>query len=921
MNLHVPQTEGSTADVTLIMDVLERILSAQNNAPIIGLKQDALLGVYLLTSYEMIPRHVFYNVIMQFNIDHQEFYERANKYYPDSFLIKHGQLKPKKKISGKILCSILLPKIFHYTLQTDTNTTFPLVKIERGIVLPDSGPWCKKTVATKGNTIQHYLAKEFSLADAIEFLSNIQFIVYRWMPTRGFTIGIDDCLITNYDKVVSVVQKAMAEYDAKMQIGGELLEQELNGILNSVTNVGLTLAKEGLNYGEFNHIEQMQKSGAKGSYINVAQITALLGQQNVKGRRIPKQLTNGRRCLPFYAPGDESPAARAFIDKSFYMGLTPQQAFFHAQGSREGLVDTAIKTAKSGYIQRRIVKKTEDSKVHYDYSVRSNNGRIIQYTYGNDAFDASRLYTVEGKPFFIDPKRIIHALNCTVKETPIELTTDYITSICDELKISKLDSLNVSFASQKIQDRFRQLVDGQWLVPSQLEFFKKKVMTMFYKSQVAPGEMSGIVASLSIGEPTTQGTLNVFHMSGVAGKDVTLGVPRLEECLDCTKKPSTPSCLIYLKNDELRRLEKYPNSNRECLILVKSMRKYFQHITIESLLSQHPAIKYVDEEQQDCTPISIVKPQEFEPEWWVDVYENTFCPVPRTDWIIELTFDMQKLYEFDFTVKYIADVIEKSTFASLKCIPSPNVIGKIIICPDFTYAEPSKKDALKKDPDKKTPYTENLLITEDNLPYFYARDIVTENVKNICLGGVEGISKVFPRVVNGEWVLDTQGSNFGKLANIDQCNFSKTKCDDFWQVYKMLGIEAVRTTLLEELVKCMSFDGGYINKRHIEILVDNMTVTGTLTSVRRYGMDKTAGPVKNIAFECPIDHIVEAGLFGTRENMGMKAGISAEILMGKVARMGTGFIDVLPNNKLLQPSREKKKSEKELILKGLEDYY
>ena len=133
----------------------------------------------------------------------------------------------------------------------------------------------------------------------------------------------------------------------------------------------------------------MVKSGSKGKETNVAQMIACVGQQNVDGKRITYGFTD--RTLPHFTKYDDGPEARGFVKNSFITGLSPQEVFFHAMGGREGLIDTAVKTSETGYIQRRLVKAMEDSKIHYDNTVRTAIGSIIQYIYGEDGMDGCKI--------------------------------------------------------------------------------------------------------------------------------------------------------------------------------------------------------------------------------------------------------------------------------------------------------------------------------------------------------------------------------------------------------------------------------------------------------------------------------------------------------------------------------------------------
>lgn len=139
--------------------------------------------------------------------------------------------------------------------------------------------------------------------------------------------------------------------------------------------------------GEYNNFKQMVAAGSKGTNINISQVIACVGQQNVEGKRIPYGFV--KRTLPHFTKNDYGPESRGFVENSYLRGLTPQEFFFHAMGGREGLIDTAVKTSETGYIQRRLVKAMEDLIVQYDGTVRNSLGHVIQFLYGEDGVDAT----------------------------------------------------------------------------------------------------------------------------------------------------------------------------------------------------------------------------------------------------------------------------------------------------------------------------------------------------------------------------------------------------------------------------------------------------------------------------------------------------------------------------------------------------
>ena len=262
-----------------------------------------------------------------------------------------------------------------------------------------SGTLCKKTLGSSSGSLIHVIWEECGPDAARAFLGQTQTLVNYWLLQRGFSIGIGDTIadrntmakindiISTAKENVSVLIGKARRHELEAQPGRTMLEsfenlvnQELNKARDSAGNT----AQKSLP--EANNVKQMVTAGSKGSFINISQMTACVGQQNVEGKRIPYGFAD--RTLPHFTKNDSGPESRGFVENSYLRGLTPQEFFFHAMGGREGLIDTAVKTSETGYIQRRLVKAMEDIRVEYDGTVRNSNGDIVQFLYGEDGMEA-----------------------------------------------------------------------------------------------------------------------------------------------------------------------------------------------------------------------------------------------------------------------------------------------------------------------------------------------------------------------------------------------------------------------------------------------------------------------------------------------------------------------------------------------------
>jgi DNA-directed RNA polymerase II subunit RPB1 len=313
--------------------------------------------------------------------------------------------------NGHGLFSMLLPFDLEYSF-APTN-----LKISNGVML--SGFLNKQVLGDSLASIVHKIDKEYGAKVAVDFVSNYQFVINHFLLIRGFSIGLQDCVVSNDDKIKAELVKCFIEAQSiiNTESDPEMKEKKINNCLNNATSVGQKISKESMDFD--NSLNCMVISGGKGSYVNIAQITGIIGQQNVDGKRIPKNF--GGRTLPHYLKNDELYLndmdllyelfeSRGFVTTSYLKGLNPKQLFFHAAGGREGVIDTAIKTAKSGYIQRKLVKKMEDLKISYTGYVVNAKNSIIQFNYGNN-FDPSRFVKTNGKMSFINIGNLSNKLN------------------------------------------------------------------------------------------------------------------------------------------------------------------------------------------------------------------------------------------------------------------------------------------------------------------------------------------------------------------------------------------------------------------------------------------------------------------------------------------------------------------------------
>ncbi|BBN08768.1 DNA-directed RNA polymerase II subunit RPB1 [Marchantia polymorpha subsp. ruderalis] len=394
MNMHVPQSFETRAEVLELMMVPKCIVSPQSNKPVIGIVQDTLLGCRKVTKRDaFIEKDVFMNILM--------WWEDFDGKIPIPTI-----LKPRPVWTGKQVFNLIIPKQINLMRQSfghpdgETGDMSPgdtVVRIEKGELV--CGILCKKSLGTSGGSLIHVIWEEVGPDAARKFLGHTQWLVNYWLLQQGFSIGIGDTIADSatMEKINDTIAKAKSdvkelikqaqEKQLEAQPGRTMMESfenNVNRVLNNARDEAGSSAQKSLS--ESNNLKAMVTAGSKGSFINISQMIACVGQQNVEGKRIPYGFID--RTLPHFTKDDYGPESRGFVENSYLRGLTPQEFFFHAMGGREGLIDTAVKTSETGYIQRRLVKAMEDVMVKYDGTVRNSLGDVIQFLYGEDGMDS-----------------------------------------------------------------------------------------------------------------------------------------------------------------------------------------------------------------------------------------------------------------------------------------------------------------------------------------------------------------------------------------------------------------------------------------------------------------------------------------------------------------------------------------------------
>ncbi len=398
MNLHVPQSEEARAEAQVLMLVQEQILSPRYGGPIMGAIQDYISGAFMLTyKSTLLTREEVAHLLAAANYKGE--------------IPKPAIVKPMELWTGKQIVSLFFPRGLNYSLKASfclkcsecMKEDCPhdsYVVIRQGKLL--AGVLDKKSIgAGQPESVLHRIIKDHG-TDAGRYFIDYAFKLFlTHIDGRGFTIGLDELEIPEEAKVR--IKEILKEAERKVREliesyhRGELealpgrtleetLEMQIMQVLAEARDRAGDVATQYL--GIKNSALIMARTGARGNVLNLAQMMACVGQQSIRGERIVRGYIN--RTLPHFKPGDLGAGARGFVYSCYRDGLSPIEFFFHAMGGREGLVDTAVRTSQSGYMQRRLINALLDVRVEYDGTVRTAGGFIIQFKYGEDGVDPAK---------------------------------------------------------------------------------------------------------------------------------------------------------------------------------------------------------------------------------------------------------------------------------------------------------------------------------------------------------------------------------------------------------------------------------------------------------------------------------------------------------------------------------------------------
>lgn len=975
MNIHVPQSLQTQIELEEIANVKRHIISPATSAPIIGMVQDGLLGGYNLTSSNIKigwkdTMNLLANTTITDFIDAEEL----------------KKIDKKKEYTGQEIFSMIIPN----KISTKTSK----FEVKNGNIL--KGQLTKKQMKSGvANSLIHLIWGEYGADHTKEFIDNSQRLINDFNLYNGFTVGIGDVYILDKVKneINTLIETKKVKFNhliTEIENNPDLydeatFEMTLFGESNNILSTAEKLIMENLK--EENNFNIMITSGSKGEAINMGQMSGCVGQQALEGARIKKKV-NGR-TLAYYHQNDDSALSRGLIESPYIDGLTPCEFILHNIGSREGLIDTAIKTAASGYIQRKLVKAMEDAKVEYDMTVRNASNTVMQFMYGDSGIDTTKQSEHKFTMILMGNKEISDNYKFTTTELknykfsekennshyesllnmrdefrkriqkislnyifmrntfmlPVNFhriinNTKYDSNLKDGVKLepiyilNKLDSIldysntkllainnsstdnsstdnsstyNKKSLKYKDEMTYKQLLKFalyEYLSPkkclvdlklnhAQFDAIYDQLISGFNKSVIEPGEMVGVLAAQSIGEPTTQLTLNTFHLAGVSSAGTaTLGVARIRELMSVTKNIKTPQMIIYLNNNI--------RTNKEVADKIASNIKYSNISTVRKRID----IYYDPTPNGDngfmkkdnvSNVFKIHKPSK-------NSCRDTIIGLP---WLMRIVLDKEKMMEKEIT---LLDIKSKfCNFWERRYLDTKGLKKE-----DKKILENINQCAILSNSNNDTTPVIHIRFDMRDFNYSTVIRFIDMFVENLKLKGVSNVDRVEgvdeSKVINFdnkdksiedsvEYIIVTAGINLKKIRYINGIDFNKTRCNDIVKTYHNFGIEAARALLINEINTVFSGD---VNFQHISVLTDLMTNTGGLTSIDRHGLGKLDTDVLSRAsFERPDTQILEAAVFGDTDSM---KSVSSRIMGGLVINGGTGMCDTILDTDILEKS-------------------
>ncbi|XP_060534610.1 DNA-directed RNA polymerase I subunit RPA1 isoform X2 [Cylas formicarius] len=1055
MNAHLPQDEVARSEGYNIAEVAQQYLVPKDGTPLSGLIQD-----HMIAGVRLSLRGSFFN-----KADYEQLVFQALSHKVDRiktlppYIIKPIPLWSGKQVLSTVIINVIPKDQEPINLNATSKipakawkTSKPREWVCGGTPFKDERTMSEAEVVIRHGELlsgildkTHYGATAYGLVHcmyelyggscALQLLSSFTKVFTRFLQQDGFTLGVRDILTTQsadrkrkkcilnlrqigqsvmasalglpedtpVDDLVSA-RDAMIANDSKFQ---QVIDRQYKMALDQYTNqINNVCLPAGL-VTKFpqNNLQLMVQSGAKGSTVNTMQISCLLGQIELEGKRPPVMISG--TSMPSFPATEFAPRSGGFIDARFMTGLQPQEFFFHCMAGREGLIDTAVKTSRSGYLQRCLIKHLEGLRVGYDLTVRNSDQSVIQFLYGEDGMDISKAQFLNKNqlPFLKDNAKSIVKKD-VVKNLKREIAGQEIDSHREKIRDWLRDKGGDAFKRKRIspfslfvEDLYEKSEHKMKLPNSELyktwqafkpylkqrlseackscpdpvtslyqpdhyfgslnehverlgyEFSKnesKKVRKQFdvmlkvksMQSLCPPGEPVGLLAAQSIGEPSTQMTLNTFHFAGRGDMNVTLGIPRLREILMmASKNIKTPSMEIpFLNVSDVEAKAQVLKTKLTRVVVADILEDIRVSVRLELLprRQQHYTLRFNFLPKECCkdyyAPIGLVL-KHMKSSFFHDMflaidkmskiksrlitYEEQKAKSARArtnddDDIGETTNQQRDENSSDDEVEDEDDakMSHKQREANEDQDPDDDDEKRDAESGDEDVANADDSQAQEKNKEKQDDYVLGKYIFANKysqnkkgrwcelsfaLPLRYKRCDLTNLLKDVAAKSVlwqtPHIKRAITYVKDGALTLRTDGINIVEMFKYhDLLDLNKLYCNDIHKMAETYGIEAASKILVKEVKDVFNVYGIKVDARHLSLIADYMTFTGHYEPMSRKGIEKSASPLQQMSFESSLAFLKEAIIKAKQDDL---SNPSSSLIIGKPCEIGTGSFHLL----------------------------
>ncbi|XXQ33022.1 DNA-directed RNA polymerase subunit [Plasmodiophora brassicae] len=984
INVHFPQSELARAEGYTLANTDNQYLTPKDGSPLRGLIQDHVVAGVLITKRDtFFTRDEFhqllYSACMSLPVQ-----VRVPSICP-------AILRPVPLYTGKQLVSCIIYLITRHSapLNIDSKNQIPhdswggpsRVRCEEASVVVRGndllvGVLDKTQFGAKKFGLVHCVYELYGSAYAGDLLTALGRLFTAYLQTHhAFTCGLDDLLLQSsaerarqaqchgVDNVAmeaavsftgsDVGDKSMAGvakrvHDRLRQTGKQgdasldsFVKSAMNGVTSSIISASLPVGQ----WKSFpsNNFSMMTISGAKGSKVNFSQISCLLGQQELEGRRVPRMASG--RTLPCFRPYDVRARAGGFIANRFLTGIRPAEYYFHCMAGREGLVDTAVKTSRSGYLQRCLVKHLESLSVQYDYTVRNERGDVVMFQYGEDSIDVTKsLILRETNLLANNFKAVLNRLNpgvaltCLDPERALQYWAQHESarpgSIPDPILSLHGPGSNIGCVAESFQTQIRKFCDNTLDVFDKgmtREMFELMMWLKYMSSLVDPGENVGVLTAQSIGEPSTQMTLNTFHLAGFGGANVTLGIPRLVEIImTASAAIKTPLMEVYLRppNDAVRHAEQLAHKLRQIKLSELVDRATCSESIGPGTTNERRRLYRIELHMRSLSDFDLSAKD------LVKVIENGFVP--------RLLAAVAKVSGVKITSRQVQepanersggdgesgeDAQDDAAGSSAESDAESVQVGDDGAAEDGSDDESGADDDMATGSDDddegavedgavrsrqhfRSPYLHSLAFGKAGrsvqivlqMPLHARRllimSLIDQVQSRVLVHNVPGITKCYvttrpdpndPRKqVN---IVQTDGVNFSYVwEHADAIDVNQIRTNDIAALLTTYGVESARAAIVREITAVFAVYGISVDYRHLYLLADYMTFDGGFRPLNRTGMDASASPWLKMTYETSCKFMLDACLFGEPDRMRTP---SSQIILGQVVRSGTGAFELM----------------------------